>query len=99
MTQSLLPCTCLAMLIGAAAIYPEQARAYDFSAVRAKYEKSIIYIHSKRIRKDGSGVAENSYGTGFVVSPEGHVMTASHVVLQEDENTTVETTGAIKSKH
>jgi S1-C subfamily serine protease len=67
--------------------------------IREKSAGSIVHIHSRRIRKDGSGNPDDSYGTGFLVTREGHVITASHVVLKPDGDTIVETTASIRSRH
>jgi len=78
---------------------PTPALAQDYSSIRRATEDSVVFVHSKRNRKDGTGVLENSYGTGFVISPDGYVITASHVVFKEDKQFVVETTGAIRSRH
>lgn len=79
--------------------FVSSANAQDYARVRAENENSVVFIHSIRTRKDGKGIAENSYGTGFITSADGHVMTASHVVFNEDSDHIVETKGAIRSRH
>lgn len=70
----------------------------DYAGLRKQAEPSLVHIHSKRVKKDGTGADENSYGTGFIVDKAGHVLTASHVVLKADSQTIVETTVSIRSK-
>lgn len=71
----------------------------DFSGVRKANEDSVVFIHSQRFRKDGTGIKENSYGTGFIISRDGHVLTAAHVVLSDDKDTVVETKASVRSRH
>lgn len=78
---------------------PFTALAEDYSAIRKANEDAIVYIHSKKSRKDGQGVPENSYGTGFIIAESGHLMTASHVILEEDNDHVVETQGRVRSKY
>jgi hypothetical protein len=78
---------------------PLALQAEDYSAIRKANEDSIVYVHSKKSRKDGQGVQEHSYGTGFIIEDTGHVMTASHVILEEDEEHVVETFGSIRSRY
>lgn len=78
---------------------PLPLQAEDYSAIRKANEDSIVYIHSKKIRKDGQGVPENSYGTGFIIEDTGHLMTSSHVILEEDEDHVVETSGRVRSRY
>lgn len=73
--------------------------AQDYTAIRRAREDSVVFIHSKRTRKDGTGIPENSFGTGVLVSQDGYVITASHVVFKADNQTVVETSGAIRSRH
>jgi S1-C subfamily serine protease len=75
------------------------ARAQDTTKLRLENENSTVFIHSRRIKKDGTGVPENSYGAGFIVSELGHVLTARHVILKPDAQSIVETVGSIRSRH
>lgn len=70
----------------------------DYETIRKQSEGSVVHIHSRRRKKDGTGSDENSYGTGFIVTKSGHVLTNSHVVLKPDDQTIVETTAAIRTK-
>lgn len=70
----------------------------DYVGIRQQSEDSLIHIHSKKVKKDGTGADEDSYGTGFIVDKEGYVLTASHVVLKADSQTLVETTVSLRSK-
>ena len=73
--------------------------AQDYSAIRRANEDSVVFIHSTRARKDGTGSVEHYYGSGFIISESGFVTTANHVVPREDENTVVETKGTVRSRH
>jgi hypothetical protein len=93
------------VILGAAAAAvafraPEPATAQpDYTRIRAANENSIVFIHSKRTRKDGVGAPDESHGTGFIISQLGYVLTASHVILKADALTVVETEGTIRSRH
>lgn len=82
-----------------AGIQPSLVHAEDYSAIRKANEDAVVYIESKRIRKDGQGIPETSHGTGFIIAESGHVMTASHVILEEDAEHVVETEGRIRSRY
>jgi len=62
-------------------------------------QDSIVFIHSERRQKDGTGSPEESYGTGFLISSQGHVLTALDVILESSPGTIVENTGAVGSRH
>ena len=48
--------------------------------LRKANEDKVVYIESIKTRKDGTGAKEKRFGTGFVLSEEGHILTASHVI-------------------
>lgn len=75
------------------------AFAQDYSAIRKANQESIVFIHSHRDNKDGRGVAEDSFGTGFIVTEFGHVISANHVVLPESSDTVVTTWAYIGSRN
>ncbi len=67
--------------------------------IRQNNQDSVVFIHSQRRQKDGTGSPEDSYGTGFLISSQGNVLTASHVILNPTPGTTVENSGAVGSRH
>jgi hypothetical protein len=89
----------LALVLMAVAPTSLDVHAQDTTKIRLENEDSTVFIHSRRVRKDGTGIAENSYGAGFIVSEFGHVITARHVILKPDPQTIVETVGSIRSRH
>jgi S1-C subfamily serine protease len=91
---------CSALLLGAALLLavPAISTAQDFASIDAKNRDSIVFVHSKKFRKDGAGVARDSYGTGFIISPLGYVLTAGHVLLDEDNDSIVETRVAVRTR-
>jgi S1-C subfamily serine protease len=60
-----------------------------YNTIRTNNADRVLYIQSVKKNKDGSGVVEKRFGTGFLLTAEGHVLTASHVVLHADANTIV----------
>lgn len=87
------------LLLQVTSIYSHVGYCQDYTSIRGANEPSVVFIHSKRTRKDGTGIPENNYGTGFLISKDGHVLTASHVVLKDDDQTIVDTSGSIRSRH
>jgi hypothetical protein len=39
--------------------------------IQQNNQHSIVFIHSERRQKDGTGSPEDSYGTGFLISSQG----------------------------
>jgi len=66
--------------------------------IQQKNQDSIVFIHSQRRHKDGTGSREDSYGTGFLISSQGNVLTAGHVILSPTPDTIVENSGAVGSR-
>ena len=78
-----------------------QVNATDFAAIRTRNQDSVVFVHSTQTRKDGTGVPNESYGTGFIISTQGnaaYVLTASHVVQKKSADTIVITEGSIRSR-
>lgn len=73
--------------------------AQDYSGIRTANQNAVVFIYSERVKKDGTGVREDSSGTGFVVTEYGHVISANHVVLEETRDTIVKTWGSIGSRN
>ncbi len=69
------------------------------SIIQRKNQNSIVFVHSERRQKDGTGSPEDSYGTGVLISSQGNVLTASHVILNPTPDTIVENSGAVGSRH
>lgn len=79
-----------------------QVNVTAFQEIRQKNQDSVVFIHSTRSKKDGTGIPDQSYGTGFIISRQGsaaYVLTASHVVQKDDTETVVSTEGSIRSRH
>lgn len=81
------------------AIASTSVSAQDYSGIRASHQNTVVYIHSERVNKDGTGAREDSSGTGFVVTEYGHMISANHVVLEESRDTIVRTWGWIGSRN
>jgi S1-C subfamily serine protease len=65
----------------------------DCSKWAADYRQSVISLTVEKTRKE-TGVVISGSGTGFIVSGEGHVLTAYHVVAREPDTDSVEIEGA-----
>jgi len=65
--------------------------------IRVQNQDSIIHIKVIKRHKDGVGADSTTYGTGFIISDRGFVLTASHVIERDDRDTTVEIYGAKRS--
>ncbi len=77
---------------------PCSLRAEDWSRVRARAENAVVFIESIREKTDGTGVPDVSRGTGFIVSEDGYVITAAHVILDPTPETRVTTKASIRSR-
>lgn len=67
-------------------------------AVHASHEGSIVFINVTATRSNG--LVDSSTGTGFIVHPDGFVLTCNHVVpKKEPEYKSVEPTGAVGSRY
>lgn len=71
--------------------------AWSTYTIRKANEDKVVYIESIKTRKDGTGAKQKRFGTGFVLSEEGHILTASHVILEADADTVVTTTAKFGS--
>jgi hypothetical protein len=58
----------------------------------------ILYVKSVRATDDGSQPPETKEGTGFVISENGYVITANHVVFEDEVGYVTSTTGAFSSR-
>jgi hypothetical protein len=58
--------------------------------------EAIVRIHVKKT-KHNTGAVEQLYGTGFIVSPSGYVLTSDHVVEQGTDIDSLQVEGAIGS--
>lgn len=94
----------IAMFVGQGQTYcaPTQELAappsnYDYASILKNNADAVLYVHSVRTKRDGTGLPENSFGTGFIFTEQGHALTAAHVILKEDADTTVVTTVSVRS--
>jgi Trypsin-like peptidase domain/Protein of unknown function (DUF1036) len=74
------------LLMGVIALASPQKSVAQVSDVgpqiSAQYAKSTVFLVVRGVKSDNS--VETNLGTGFIISPEGYVLTASH--LYEDKN-------------
>ena len=74
--------------------YPLSAQ--DCTGIVKSYRKAVVYVHVERTYKN-TGKIEESAGTGFILSSEGYVLTAKHLVTQAADVDRLVITGAIAS--
>jgi hypothetical protein len=66
--------------------------------IREANQDSVVFIHSQKTRRDGSTSPQHNYGTGFIIPGQGYILTASHVIFEQDPDSVVETTASIRSR-
>lgn len=69
----------------------------DCSQLSEEYKKSVVVLFVEKI-KSGTGAVVTGTGTGFIVSEDGYVLTANHVVHQSPEFEEVKIRGALGSR-
>src|SRR5580704_3674250 len=65
--------------------------------VIAEQRDATVFIHVQKTLKV-TGAVEERFGTGFVVSPSGYVLTSKHVVEADDKVDNIEISGLIGSR-
>jgi hypothetical protein len=72
------------------------AFAQDCSRWYTDFRESVVSISVEKVRKE-TGVVTRASGTGFIVSEEGHIVTAHHVVADDPNTDEIKVFGAIGS--
>jgi hypothetical protein len=98
MTSSPMILRCILSLLIAMTLAGACLFAQISQKIKQNNQDSIVFIHSERRQKDGTGSPEESYGTGFLISSQGLVLTAGHVILNPSPDTIVENRGAVGSR-
>jgi hypothetical protein len=65
--------------------------------LKPRIADSVVYIHSSKQPDDGSAPAQHRYGSGFVISAAGSLLTANHVVFKEEPGFVTTTTASFSS--
>jgi len=72
------------------------AYGQDCSIPATSYQQGVVSLTVKKTKKETGQVTAGS-GTGFVVSPQGYVLTADHVVARDSSVDDISINGAIGS--
>ena len=72
------------------------ASGQDCSKWAVDYNKAVVSLTVEKTKKE-TGVVASGSGTGFIVSGEGYVLTAYHVVARETDTDSVKIEGALGS--
>jgi len=54
--------------------------AQDVGAIRKSNMASVLFLHATVLSPDGGAVLKEDSGSGFILSANGHVLTAGHVI-------------------
>jgi S1-C subfamily serine protease len=74
------------------------ANSQDLSRVRESIEASTVFIEVTQQRRNGTE-RRTTTATGFIVTEEGHIITAAHVLPNESNDLIVEIKAAVQSRH
>jgi hypothetical protein len=72
--------------------------AQNCATIAKDFRKSIVHLKVKKVHK-GTGVIDDVEGTGFILNPEGYLITNNHVVSKDEGIDSVEITGVIGSRN
>lgn len=70
----------LALLAGTVSVLSQ-----DWSGLRKQAEDAALFIEVEYRQRAPEAARELEHGSGFVIAPDGHAMTASHVIPKEEE--------------
>lgn len=96
MTNGALKFVSATLLLLCPLLLGSSASAQDCSKWAANYRQSVVSLSVEKTKKE-TGVVVSGSGTGFIVSGEGHVLTAYHVVARDPDTDSVKVEGAIGS--
>src|SRR5437016_5261483 len=82
----------LVLSLGAASTCPAQ----DCTEPANIYRQAVVSLNIKRIKKITGQISEGS-ATGFIVNPQGFVVTVDHAVSRDNSFDDITITGAIGS--
>ena len=63
-----------------------------------EYRDAVVFVETEIMEQDGTNQRHET-GTGFIVSPDGYIVTAAHVVPEPGPNEQAEYWGRIRSRH
>jgi S1-C subfamily serine protease len=72
------------------------ASGQDCSDQAAHFRQGVVSLEVKKIEK-GTGRIVPWHGTGFIVSPDGFVLTADHIVARDESTDEVQISGSLGS--
>jgi hypothetical protein len=96
MATTLLKPRCFVMLLVALSLPATWAMCQDCSKPAAENKQAVVSLSVEITNKETGAVTPGS-GTGFVVSPDGFVLTAYHVVASDPDKMELRVYGAIGS--
>jgi len=67
------------------------------ASLMEKHKGAIVYIESTFLPHEPGAAPRTAHGTGFIITPTGGVLTASHVIMPGHDEKLVKVTGRVRS--
>lgn len=94
MTSTLVKSVAVTVALLASSVAHSQETA---ASLMEKYKGAIVYIEATFLPDAPGAAPTTTHGTGFIITPTGGVLTASHVIMPRHDERLVKITGRVRS--